>query len=173
MHRWGTIFFCFYLSAYAKSCKFKKKQLQCSPDPIFFLLVYATAFSFLFTYYTWQVWEYLLINWKKGTWESCDLFALLLKISGLIFFMLFTGHLGQCFSNLVHPQHLPGSTPGALCSRSRGGAHNCSRDEFRTHSLNLTTLNSTVLPKLQSPGGKNNQFLTFTYPPGRHLQLSA
>lgn len=61
----------------------KRNSYSVLLTPFFFS--HAITFSFPLIYRTWQIWEYLLVSWKKGTWDSCGLFALLLKVRGLIF----------------------------------------------------------------------------------------
>lgn len=51
--------------------------------------------------------------------------------------------------------------------RGQSTAADVTKDELGTHSLNMTTLNHTILTKLKIPenGEKKNPFLPFPYPP--------
>jgi len=177
MYIWGTIFFsCFYLFSLCQSCKFKKKQLQCTPDPIFLLTCHNFLLSLHLLYLT-NMWIFAGESEKRNLgflWSLCpslesqriDFFPLL---QVLIFILDNLGSASQTWFILRIFWDLPLElyVPEVRVGLTAALGMNLEPIHF---IWPLSTAQSSLNCKVLEMGGKNNPFLTFPYPPD-HVQL--
>lgn len=166
-----SFFYAFTFSAYAKSCKFKKKQLQCSPDLIFFLL---TCHNFLLSLQltSMRIFADKLEKRNLGIlWFLCpsleNQWIGFFTFRSSFFLLDILGSASQTWFILSVSQNLSlelyvlevKAGPTAALRMNLEPIH-----FIRPLSTAQWSWNCKAL------GEKNNWFLTFTYPPG-HLQL--